>query len=63
MQRGRRQEEVRDTEHCLALRAAAVRSHGPLESNEEARGLWKSEWVKGTDGKKVVKEREGPKFE
>lgn len=34
-----------------------------LASDEEARGLWESEWVKGSDGKKVVKEREGPEFE
>lgn len=34
-----------------------------VESNEEVRGFWEFEWVKGIDGKKVVKEREGLEFE
>lgn len=46
-----------DFEGCHSEKSPSV------ESNEEARGFWESEWVKGTDGKKVVKEREGPEFE
>lgn len=34
-----------------------------LQSNEEARGFWEPEFVKGADEKKVVQEREGPESE
>lgn len=51
-----RQEEVRNMDHWLALRAATVRS-------EEARSFRDPAEVKGTDRKTTVQEREEPEFE
>lgn len=61
MDGGRRQGEVGGMAYFLVLRVASEKAWS-LGSKKEARVFREYKQIKGTIGKKVVTEREGPEF-